>query len=344
MNFALITVDGRSQAAGDPLSTDPNRFATIPGKTFLMNPGDDLVVAMHDTPDGVQVIIHDLTTQQNGGMTASIANGFAQVVFDPNATTCTSRPYDFHPMYSTSSPHTRVPWATSRINIGFSEELGHFNYCDAQDNSIQAGIGACLSSPVENEFDPATGLHEADDKFCLDAASSVALGFGNPPLGGCFDTEIDFDGVSYHHAWPGSGPDPYGLSAVPEPVRFISPKFRPNGDEKEDLRSYSLVAFETNLPVNEVGCDLLVTGAGCVNPPPGALFYPIFTTTKRGEQCWWQLGGASIPGTTNTFGGDSITEYGPLGEYFYIGGTTANPGSFTSFEAFYQALPNNPCQ
>ena len=41
--------------------------------------------------------ITDNTTHQSGSMTASIANGFGQVIYAPNAKTCTSRPYAFHP-------------------------------------------------------------------------------------------------------------------------------------------------------------------------------------------------------------------------------------------------------
>ena len=357
-NFALITLDGTSQAPGDPLNSDPNAFAVIPGKTFLMNPGDTLSVTLKDTQGGFNVIIRDLTTGQTGSMTASMANGFAQVVFDPDAKTCTSRPYAFHPMYATSSEHTRVPWAAHSYNVAFSDEIGHFNYCDVQDNSIVTGLGACLSSPVENEVDPKTGTHnEADDLFCVDTASSV--GFGSlQPFGGCLDTDVDFDGVSYHNAWPGTGPDPYGFSAVPGPIRFTSPRFR-SGEgndlrefsraaferEGNELREFSRVAFEADIPAIEDSsvCNT-GTGAGCVNPPPGALFYPIYTTTQKDGRCWWQLGGASIPGTTNTFGGSSATEYSTLLGSLYISGTRSHPDSVIAFENYHQVLPNNPCQ
>jgi hypothetical protein len=30
------------------------------------------------------------------------------------------------------------------------------------------------------------------------------------------------------------------------------------------------------------------------------------------ENCHWQLGGANLPGTSNSFGGNSAAEYGPL--------------------------------
>ena len=343
-NFALVTLDGKAQAPGDPLASDPNRQAIIPGKTFLMNPGDHLIVTLHDTRAGLQVVIQDLTTGQTGRMTASVENGFTQVKFKPNASTCTSRPYAFHPMYATSSPHTRIVWAAHSFNIAFSDEIGHFNYCDAQDGSVLPGLlGACTSSPVEDVV--VNGTHEADDMFCVDPSSSLIFG-SLQPLGGCLDSDSDFDGVPYHHAWAGSGSDPWGFSAVPDPILITSPKFRPTGEDDEgELRNYRRAAFEADIPAIEDAsvCDTL-TGAGCVNPPPGALFYPIYTTTNIDGKCWWQFGGASIPGTTNTFGGSSATEYANLEGSVYTDGTRSHPGSVVNFENYYQALRNNPCR
>lgn len=340
VNFAMITVDGKAQAPADPLSNDPNRHAVIPGKTFLMNPGDTLIVTLKDTKDGFRVIVNDVTTGKTGSMTASIANGFAQVVYAPTATTCTSNPYAFHPMYATSGPHTRVPWTAHSFNVAFSDEIGHFNYCDVQDNSIFPGIGACVDSPVETEIVDKSH-HEIDDFVCVDTASSVPFG-ALQPLGGCVDSDQDFDGVPYHHAWAGSGTDPFGFSAVPQAIRLTSPKFRPAAGGA--LTDYTRVAFEADIPAVEAAttCNP-ATGAGCVNPPPGALFYPIYTTTKQAGQCWWQLGGGSIPGTVNNFGGSSATEYKELEGSVYETGTLSNPGSGIFFENFHQVLASNPC-
>jgi hypothetical protein len=349
--FALLTLDGKSQAPGDPLNSDPNKQAVIPGETFLMNPRDKLIVTIRDTEDGLRTIVKDLTTGQTGFMTASPANGFAQIIFDPNATTCTSRPYAFHPMYATSSEHTRVPWAAHSYNVAFSDEIGHYNYCDAQDGSIIPGLlGACLSSPVENQVD-SHGVHnEVDDFFCVDPPSSTVFGSAFP-LGGCLDSDVDFDGVPYRNAWAGTGPDPYGFSAVPSPILFTSPKFRSKDGEWEDedeegrLKSFHRVSFETDLPAIEDStvCDVL-TGNGCVNPPPGALFYPIYSTTEIGEGCWWQLGGPGIPGTKNNFGGSSATEYSTLLGSVYIDGTLSKPASIVVFENFHRVLQHNPCR
>ena len=49
-----------------------------------------------------------------------------------------------------------------------------------------------------------------------------------------------------------------------------------------------------------------------MNPPPGAQFYPFFSTTMKNRTCTWQEGGKFIPGTVNDFGGSSTAEFGPL--------------------------------
>ena len=308
-----------------------------------------MIVTVRDTEEGLRTMVQDVTTGQTGFMTASIDNGFAQIIFDPDAKTCTSRPYAYHPMYATSNEHTRVPWAAHSYNVAFSDEIGHFNYCDLQDNSIfNPGLGACLMSPVEAETDPKTGKHnEADDLFCVDTASSVVFG-SIGPLGGCLDSDVNFDGVPYHNAWPGTPPDQYGFSGVPSPIRFTSLKFKSGEGEDEgedELHSYSRAAFEADIPAIEDSsvCDVL-TGAGCVNPPPGAIFYPIYSTTSISGQCWWQVGGPMIPGTTNNFGGTSATEYQTLLGSVYQSGTSKKPGSVIAFENYHQILPNDPCR
>jgi hypothetical protein len=78
-----------------------------------------------------------------------------------------------------------------------------------------------------------------------------------------------------------------------------------------------------------------------VNPPAGTTFYPIYTTGRSEGGCVWQLGGAFLPGTTNTFGGTSTTEYGPLLAEGYpaVGGVPT-----FRYNDFRQVLPNNPCR
>jgi hypothetical protein len=77
-----------------------------------------------------------------------------------------------------------------------------------------------------------------------------------------------------------------------------------------------------------------------VNPPLGADFYPFYSTGTSGDQCVWQLGGAHIPGTTDTFGGSAKAEFGSLLRLFYPG-----PGfrPFSVYNDFRRVLSSNPC-
>jgi hypothetical protein len=109
--------------------------------------------------------------------------------------------------------------------------------------------------------------------------------------------------------------------------------------------NYERVAFEADLPRIEAAdfggvCDRL-TGDGCTNPPPGAAFYPIYSTTGTGGDCAWQEGGTFIPGTTNTFGGTSTAEYGDLLPLVYA--PAIGRGQVTRFNDFRNVLSTNPC-
>ena len=104
------------------------------------------------------------------------------------------------------------------------------------------------------------------------------------------------------------------------------------------------MAFETDLPRIEFATDPPCnrnTGDGCVNPPVGANFYPFYSTGTRADgACVWHEGGKHIPGTTNTFGGNSHNEYGPL-----LLSTYPGPGfqPFTRYNNFRHRLFSNPC-
>jgi hypothetical protein len=323
-NFAFITRDGRPQAPPAPLDLTTTAFTPDPARDLFMRAGDQLELSIHDSSAGLVTGIKDLTTGQSGSMTASVANGFAQVNFEPNAATCSQTPYAFHPMYSTSSEHTRVPWAAHSYNIAFSDEIGHFEYC-----SVVNPDGTCAKS-VNDPNGP-----DSDDVGCHGPDESLRI-----RIGGCTGTDNDFDGVSYQPNWPGSSRNPVvDFLLHPRSVLFSSPTF--NGG-----RNYSRVAFEADLPRIEAAdfggnCDRS-TGTNCVNPPPGANFYPIFTTRdSHSVGCLWQLGGTHIPGTERTFGGTSTAEYGPLLFLNYPG-----PG-FTPIRRtndFRRVLPNNPCR
>jgi hypothetical protein len=356
VNFAFITKSGNSQAPADPLRQTSLSFTTT-ADTLEYNNGDQLVVDMHDTPAGFQVVIHDLTTGESGSMTASIANGFGHPLFQPSSATCNDQPYAFHPMYSTSSPNTRVLWAAHSYNVAFSDEIGHFEYC----NAVTTGTTHC--DPTNGYPNPTDNAAESgplnDDRTCFPAPVVDSTGATvNNSFTGCLRSDSDFDGPEYQNGtWPGS--TGAVTDNVSTPILFTSPLFG-GGKGKgpgHGLHNYSQVAFEADLPRIE-GTDSTTNnncqrhlsnpadpspGAGCVDPPNGATFYPIFsTTTGPGPSCWWQEGGANIAGTTNNFGGAPGVEYGGLLVSDYPV-ASPSPGISQRLNNFHNTLANNPC-
>jgi hypothetical protein len=330
VNWAYVTKSGKSQAPADPLviSDSANPAAALnpdPTKDLLMNSGDQLTVHMHDTAAGMRADITDNTTHQSGSMTASTANGFGHVLYAPNAAKCTSRPYAFHPEYSTSAPRGNT-WSVHTYNAAYSDEIGHFELCDAMNPTTLA----CTKPGADDQ------TLDEDDINCLPGADSLVIHITSCVGAGGGDS--DFDGESYQNRWAGSTTNAAQDARLhPTPVIFTSPTSR--GRQIEDVR------FEADLPAieNEVvpACDV-ATGLHCTNPPPGAAFYPFYTSTHNGPgACAWQEGGAHIPGTINDFGGSSTTAYGALLPTVFpeAGFTTA-----TAFENFNRDLGTNPCQ
>ena len=347
VNFAFITKSGVPVGPPSPLLRNGSTF-TPTTDTLFYNPGDLLRIVLRDTTQGLRIAITDLTSGERGSMTASATNGFAQVLFDPNGTDCNPTThnllYDFHAMYATSSEHTRVPWAAHSYNIAFSDEIGHFEYC----NAVSAQGGRCTQDGV-HDLDNGLPLGAEDDSRCFDAAFASSLGL--VPIGGCTSTDFDFDGVPYQLVWPGTFPNAsLDRSVHSQPVRFTSPVFQ---DREGETRNYSRVAFEADLPRIESNtsppCQRHIMnpadpspGADCLNPPTGANFYPFFTTTggDEGENCMWQLGGAHIPGTINNFGGSSTSEFGSLLALAY---PAAGGVPTFRYNNFRRVLTNNPC-
>jgi hypothetical protein len=353
VNFAFITKNGVAHAPANPVDATLATFTPNPTTDLFMESGDELIVDLHDTPDGFEVVIHDLTRGTSGSMKASVANGFGQVNYDPSATTCTVTHAPFHPMYATSSENTRVVWAAHSYNIAFSDEIGHFEYC----NAVDGQGGNCIQDGVHDT--DATFFGDEDDVGCFAPPFMPPFQSTRVKVGGCLGTDVDFDGVPYQPVWPGSGSSADQDAAFhPTSILFTSPLF--NGSH-----NYSRVAFEVNLPRIE-GDTIPVCqrhfsnpadpspGTGCVNPPVGANFYPFYSTgfarrhhdgavVSEGEesegQCVWQLGGANIPGTAKTFGGSSTAEFGPLLLLAY----PVQGGVSNRFNNFRNVLSSNPC-
>ena len=198
-----------------------------------MKPGDRVRIHMHDTQAGFRVDLSDLTTGQNGSMTASVANGFGHILYQPNSSTCSMEPYAFHPEYSTANPRGNT-WSAHTYNVAFSDEIGHFENC------LQ--IDANFNCTTPGAQDAASGLDEDDgNSFCVPGTDSSLV-----KIDGCFSDDLDWDGQSYQKDWPGTNPSPgQDKKLHPTPVMFTSPL------TDHGTKNYSTIAFEADLPAIE---------------------------------------------------------------------------------------------
>lgn len=349
-NFAFLTLDGKPQAPANAVNATLATYTPDAARDLFMNSGDKTLTSIHDTKHGLSIEVKDLTTGQTGSMVASARNGFGQVKFAANPSTeCTNIPYDFHPMYSTSSENTRVPWAAHSYNIAWADEIGHFDYCSktlGSGHSCQASLGATEGTVFNTE--PAEGpptatLPSADDTGCFTAAQSSLV-----PVQGCIGTNTGFDGVPYEHLWPD------GNANHPTSVLITSPM---TGHDYQS--NYQRVAFEADLPrietagASAAGTCNRTTGTGCTLIPitddqnadgsytTPANFYPYFTAAAREDSCQWTFG-ANIPElTTNDYGKNA--QYGALLKLVYP--LSGGGGATTSrYNDFRQILGSVPCR
>jgi len=332
VNFAFLTHSGTPIGSPNPLDFNPAVGGNpVRPNVLFMRPGDRLTVSMHDTSQGLQTLVFDHSTGRVGLMTASAANGFGQIQFAPTGTSCTEIPYNFHPMYSTSSPATRVPWTAHTYNIAFDEEIGHFDYC-TNPNPNTFNCDGLEGAPGDQE--PA----DADENPCFPAADSLLV-----QVNGCNGTnDPGFDGTSYLKDWPDGN-----TFLHPTPELFSSPLTGPFFNV-----NYSTAAFEGDQPAIEApqvgGHCNLGTGAGCTIVPPTddgvpATFYPFFSITRSspfGRSCRWFIGNRVPRLTANDFGG--VSQYGTLlpVQFLAFGGKGA---TVTALEDFQNQLGRNPC-
>jgi len=341
VNFAFVTKNGRTSAPANPVDSTVATFTPDPTNDLFMNSGDNLRVSMKDTPDGLQALVDDLTTGQAGSMTASAANGFGQVQYAPTGTSCANIPYDFHPMYSTSSEQTRVIWAAHTYNVAFADEIGHFENCTGPNPIPPSPFGldasgnpvTCPSGNSEG-FGSGSTPADGDDDFCFPGSEATLI-----DVNGCTDTNVGFDSFDYQPVWPDGN-----RRLHPESLLFSSPQTG-SGDSVE----YSRVAFEADLPRIEANTCSRVTGTGCFLIPitdkgKPAAFYPFFSAFQNGApgvphvNCLWGFGN-DLPRATTDLGRNA--QYGSLlfTPYLAFGGHGA---TITRTNNFRQIIAN-PC-
>jgi hypothetical protein len=136
-NFAYLQDNG--VPTGPPAPGAQTLASYTPDRhTLLMNPGDQLVITIRDTPDGVLTRIDDVTTRKSGYMVGGARSGFANT----NINSCATTPFNFHPEYSTAKPQNVATWAALQANVNFAVETGHFEFPDGDADDTECTTGA----------------------------------------------------------------------------------------------------------------------------------------------------------------------------------------------------------
>jgi hypothetical protein len=291
VNFAWLQKNGVPPGPPAPGAQTSATF-TPDAHTLLMNPGDELLILIKDTPDGLLTKIVDVSTGEEGYMVASAKNGFANT----DINTCATSPYNFHPEYDTAKPANINPWGALELNVNIAVETGHFEFADG----------------------------DSDDQPCFTGptiAGCLALAIGG---------DLDFDGPPYLPDWPDgkrNHPSPFLVGSLNG--RGIGPLSYTN-DHEGYSSGYPKLQFQTDVPASDMGCNV-TTGAGCQAPPSGAAFYPFYSLITSGWDDWDQscqlTFGNDIKGKTiNDFGKDA--QYGPPSARYFgdlAGGVMHNP-------------------
>jgi hypothetical protein len=301
INTLLTATQVMNKCTPEPTTQQPITTDGKPGGPRLfMNNGDTIVVTIHDTANGLETDVNDLTTGQTGFMVASGANGF---VHNANQTDCTTTPFDFHAMYATASPGQVVPWLALKPNVAFDFEIGHWGLC---------GDSACTMLP-----------DGGDDGICSKTKTQVCSKNSDCPtgetcthscqtvrgVGGCTDADLDHDGTSYLADWAdGTAAHPSSLILGSADDRGVGPLSTSVTSTSNYDEGYKTITFKTTETTS------------------GGGFYPFFSQAGTGSACRFNFGN-DIPGTTtNDFG--KAAQYGtpPTDSNGFSTGTTiTNP-------------------
>jgi hypothetical protein len=247
---------------------------TVGGPKLLMSNGDTIVVTIKDTANGLETDVNDVTSSTTGSMVASGANGF---LHNSDQLTCATTAFDFHPMYATAAPGQVVPWAKLKPNVSFDFEIGHFELCgDSSCSTLPDGTdeGTCSTSNSK--------LCKTDSDCPAGETCNVQTNgncFTIRGVGGCFDSDLDQDGVCYQANWPdGTGTHPSSVIIGAPDDKGVGPLSASTGGGSTYDEGYTTIKFATT-------------------EGTATTFYPFFSQAGTGAACRFNFGN-DIPGTT----------------------------------------------
>jgi hypothetical protein len=282
-NLAYLTKSGKPTGPPNPIDSNAATF-TVTNDWLLMNQGDQVTVSIHDSANGLQTIVEDATTHTIGSMTASAANGFGTVDYQPNGTACNLNPYDFHPEYSTSQPPgmvacpagvfpnnaaggnstepvctdqggTRVQWAAHSYNISFADEIGHWDWCSSvtEPNAGSSlapgagfGSGHCNQAAQEG---PGLTKHSDGDSAgqCWTGEEGAAFAKYGGPVAGSDGNGVAVPGCTTQNDGFDGGSYQAGRWA-PAPNAPTAITFSSPLTGPENNTPYQKLAFEADIP------------------------------------------------------------------------------------------------
>jgi HYR domain len=255
------------------------------GPKLLMSSGDSILVTIHDTANGLQTDVNDVTSGATGSMVASGANGF---VHNANQTDCTTTPFDFHAMYATASPGQGVPWASLGLNVAFDFEIGHYELCgDSSCTTLPDGADEGTCSKSTNTLCKVNSDCPTGETCNVQTVASCGTVRG---VGGCFDRDLDHDGLSYQADWPdGTAAHPSSVILGSADDRGVGPLSTSTTSTNTYDEGYKTITFRTTESTS------------------GA-FYPFFSQAGTGSSCRFNFGNDIAGTTTNDFG--KAAQYG----------------------------------
>ena len=329
-NFAFITTSGVPHAPPCPLAATAATFTPNAATDLFMNsgrPAHDRHPRRRRRADGDHPRPDD--TGETGSMTASAANGFAQVLL--RADRARLPPVAVH-----VPPDVRDVERAHACPVGRAQLQRRVLGRDRPLRVLQRGHrrgGDCTATARPRST-------------TTTRAASTARSRSLVKISGCIASDTDFDGTSYQNDLAGDRPRTGripSLDLVHEPAlqrdrELLAGRVRgrPAADRGARLRRHlrPLHRRRTASTRRRASHSTRSTRPG----RDGLLEAPTAPRTKA--SCVWQLGGADIKGTTNTFGGNSAAEFGPLLFSFY---PNPNPAIRLRTNNFRNVLGSNPC-
>jgi hypothetical protein len=125
--------------------------------------------------------------------------------------------------------------------------------------------------------------------------------YNGPVVAGCYGSDVDFEGDSYVTDWPdGTANSATSIQISSSTGNGIGPQTAVGGQYRA---GFSSMRFVTGVPASEKTCRTSIKG--CMVPPPGAAFYPLYVLDNFGSGCVLTLGNRIKGATIQDFGGES---------------------------------------